>query len=137
MFHTFVPNTTTKIKCTLSTGLQETPLIWFEAPVAPVVTLVLECVEEVLVNVSSPWAYTLRESSSVQSHAWWTGKKALRKDGRKSLWHILHFRQTTMRAYVLFVFLRARPRSFRKMKERKESSPSEKVFPVQFFVSSG
>lgn len=65
-----------------------------------------------------------------------TGKKALRKDGRKSLWQILHFRQTTMRAYVLFVFLRARPRSFRKMK-RKESSPSEKVFPVQFFVSSG
>lgn len=61
-----------KKKCTLSTGLQETPLIWFEAPVAPVVTLVLECVEEVLVNVSSPWAYTLRESSSVQSHAWWT-----------------------------------------------------------------
>lgn len=54
-------------------GYKETPLIWFEAPVAPVVTLVLECVEEVLVNVSSPWAYTLTESSSVQSHAWWMG----------------------------------------------------------------
>lgn len=53
-------------------GYKETPLIWFEAPVAPVVTLVLECVEEVLVNVSSPWAYTLTESS-VQSHAWWMG----------------------------------------------------------------
>lgn len=102
----------------MSTGLQETPLIWFEAPVAPVVTLVLECVEEVLVNVSSPWAYTLTESSSVQSHAWWwswrrvfdpsrpqmssdrfAGKKALRK-GRKSLWHILHVRRTTMRTCV-------------------------------------
>lgn len=129
-----------KKKCTLSTGLQETPLIWFEAPVAPVVTLVLECVEEVLVNVSSPWAYTLRESSSVQSHAWWTrqetslwfppcpqassyrftGKKALRKDGRKSLWHILHFRQMTMRAYVLFVFWeRDRGRSGKWKREKK------------------
>lgn len=74
-FHTFVPNTTTtkKKKALCLLGYKETPLIWFEAPVAPVVTLVLECAEEVLVNVSSPWAYTLTESSSVQSHAWWMG----------------------------------------------------------------
>lgn len=39
-FHTFVPNTTTTTKknalCLL--GYKKTPLIWFEAPVAPVVT---------------------------------------------------------------------------------------------------
>lgn len=84
--------------------------------------------------------HTKRESSSVQSRAWWTrqemslwfpprpqmssyrftGKKALCKDGRKSLWHILHFRRTIMRAYVLLVFLeRDRGRLGNEREERK------------------
>lgn len=122
LFHTFVPNTTTtkkKKKSTLSTGLQRNTsyLVW--SPCCPCshtcpwvcrgsasecfITMglhtdrVLFCSVPCLVG----WRRVFDPSRPQMSSDLSAGKKALRKDGRKSLWHILHVRRTTMRTEVI------------------------------------